>query len=173
MSKLACLLAVAAACGDNARDAADAPPAPAIDAPAATCTAELRGNLVDRSAGSADCPTLGSGELAFALAVPQLAIPLAIALDLGPDPAPGDYSSETIHDWSVSSYQRDTAGGGGACLYSAGGSATPSGNFELALTAVDGAGGSAHGSLAITAWVLVFPGTSCGTDDTETIQLAF
>ncbi len=59
------------------------------------------------------------------------------------------------------------------CQYSAGGSATPMGSFTMTLTAVDAAAATVHGTLDIIAWVLVFPGTSCGTDDNETIALAF
>ncbi len=84
---------------------------------------------------------------------------------------PGEYSSETIQDWSVAAYEKDQAGGGGACLYSAGGSATPTGSFMLGLTAIDGA--TAHGTLAVLAYVLVFPGASCGTGDNESIAVTF
>ena len=171
--RAALIAALLAACGnDHAAPVVDAP-APA-DAPLqVTCRARFHGNLADDSTGSGDCATLGSDGLAFSIAEPALAIPLAVAIGVGADPAVGLYSSETVQDWSVDSYERDTAGGGGACLYSAGGSATPPGSFTMTLTAVDAAAGVAHGSLSIAAWVLVFPGTHCGTDDMESIELTF
>ncbi|HEY3807061.1 MAG TPA: hypothetical protein VGL61_30875 [Kofleriaceae bacterium] len=159
-----------AACGDNiAETALDAPPAK--DAPAPACTAIFGGNLVDSASGSANCPSLDGAGIVFSLAEPQLAVPVAIAIDVGPSPAAGDYSSETVPDWSVYSYELDMNGGGGTCLYSAGGSATPTGSFTMTLTAADAT--AVHGTLSIIAWVLVFPGTSCGTVDNETIALSF
>jgi hypothetical protein len=162
---------VCAACGDNIMVAApDAPPA-STDAPPPPCTAMFGGNLVDNASGSGNCATLDGAGLVFSIAEPQLAVPVAIAIGVGPTPAAGDYSSETVQAWSVYSYEQDTNGGGGTCLYSAGGSATPTGSFTMTLTSVDTA--TVHGTLSIIAWVLVFPGTSCGTVDNETIALDF
>ena len=97
MPVLAC-----AACGDNiAETALDAPPS--NDAPALACTAMFGGNLVDSASGSANCPTFDGAGIVFSLAEPQLAVPLAIAIDVGPTPAAGDSSSETVPDWSVDS----------------------------------------------------------------------
>jgi hypothetical protein len=166
--RLALLVTALAACSSDHAAAIDA--AMTVDAPP-SCSATFEGNFAATSTDAADCAALDAGTLAFSIVQAPLAVPLTIAIDLGSAAIPGDYSSETINDWTVAAYEKDQAGGGGACQYSAGGSATPTGSFTLELTAIDGT--TAHGILTVIAYVLVFPGTSCGTDNNETVTVTF
>ena len=156
MRHLALALACAA-CGDNL-----APPAP--DA-ATGCTAAFAGNFAETSTATANCPTLAAtGTLAFALASAVIGATFAISIDLGPATAPGTYTSATVEDWSATATHRI---GDGACEYSAGGSAVPTGSFALTLDA------GPHGTLMVTQYVLTVPGTDCGDPDTERITVTF
>jgi hypothetical protein len=95
---------------------------------------------------------------------------LAISIDLGGAPAPGAASPATTSAWSARAVRTV---GDSACIYSAGGAAIPTGDFALALDSIDLGERRAHGTLALTMYVLTEPGTPCGDPDTETLELAF
>jgi hypothetical protein len=153
----ACLL-VLAACGDNVV---------VVDA-TTTCTADFSGNFAESSSGIASCPVLARGDLQVDVPVATLDTSLAIAIELG-TPSPGKYSHLTVASWSANALQRI---GSGACAYSAGSAAVPSGSFELALAAIEPPA-TPHGTLALTLAVLTTPGTDCGDADTELVVLRF
>jgi hypothetical protein len=140
--------------------------------PDAACTAQFEGDFAEMaSAGS--CATVsidGSGDTVLDLAIPSatLAPGVAASFGLGASPAPGTYSSDSVTTWTARGVQTI---GTGACVYNAGATAVPQGNFAMILDAVDAA--SAHGSLSLTLWVLAYPGTDCGVDDTEQVQVRF
>ncbi len=160
------LAILVAGCGDNLRAIDASAPAPP------PCSAMFSGNFAETLRGAADCPTVADTSLAFSLAAMHLAVPLAIAIDLGPEPSPGEYSSETTQSWSATAYAHDAHGGGGACQYTAGSSSTPQGSFTMTLSAIDAQ--TAHGTLAITQYVLTSPSTECGNDaSNELVSLAF
>jgi hypothetical protein len=164
------LIAIAlVGCGD------DLVPRDAAGDAAVTCSAQLTGNIVDMSASIVDCPTVatdptGATTLQFTVHAMRLEVPLAIAIDLGAL-APGDYSSETVQDWSASAYATDVVGSSGVCQLRAGHDAVPQGSFALTLTSADASG--VHGSLALELYVLAFPDSYCGLGDLETVQLVF
>jgi hypothetical protein len=138
----------------------------------AVCTAQFAGDFAE-SATAGSCATItidGSGETMLALAIPSatLAPEVAASFDLGASPAPGAYSSDSVTTWSARGVQTI---GTGACVYNAGTTAVPQGNFAMTLDAVDAS--SAHGSLSLALWVLAYPGTDCGADNIEQVQVAF
>jgi hypothetical protein len=148
------------ACGDNAQPRADAPSAIA-------CSATFTGNYSEQSSGPSDCATLsGDGSLVLHIPVATLSATLDVSIALGASPTPGRMTSETVSAWSASVQAR--------CTYGAGSSVVPPGNFELTLDALDPAASSAHGTLAITQYLLQFPGIPyCGPYDTELVTLTF
>lgn len=164
------LLSLVVACADT-----DAPP----DALAA-CQVELGGNFVESSMTS--CPTFAAGVgatqgdtlLEFTVASQALGADFMISLDLGQAPTPGAYSSRTTSLWNATGVK--TVPPGGACLFLAGNTATPTGYFTLELAAIDDA--TAHGELALTLFVLPRAEddgaqTDCGPGTTEDLQLRF
>jgi hypothetical protein len=152
-------LIVVAACGSHAAAPPDAPPADAAPIP---CTATFSGNFAESSTGPANCPT---GMLTFSIPTHALGAPLDVKIELA-SPTAGAYSSETVATWSARAVQLI---GNGICLYSAGNAVVPQGSFTLELDSVD----PAHGTLAITQYVLVYPETDCGDADTELVRIVF
>ena len=148
---------VVAACGGHS--------APMVDAPPAGCAATFTGNFSEMSSAPANCPALGSATLTAAIPIATFPGTLDVSIDL-PAAMPGSYSSETIASWSASAVEHQTDGG---CVFRAGNSATPEGSFTLQLDGV----APLHGSLALSLAVLTEVGSSCGSDDVESITLAF
>ena len=162
------LLALAiAGCGDNLHLAPDASPPP--DA-GPRCTATYSGNVDETSTTSACATVAAGGTLQLVVPTTTLATTLPISIDLGPAPVPGYYSSETTATWGA---RAGITVGVGACIYLAGSAAVPHGSFALALASVDLASGAAHGDLQLTMYVLSSPATACGTEDTESLAVAF
>ncbi|HTR55407.1 MAG TPA: hypothetical protein VMJ10_32230 [Kofleriaceae bacterium] len=162
-------LAVPAGCGGSHA----APPDVAPDALPA-CTATFSGNFAEVDAAPT-CASLvvdahADASLELALPVAALDARLVISIALGTAPAPGEISSDTVALWSAVATEH---AGSGTCRYSAGAAAVPPGSFELALTAIDIAASTAHGTLALTQYVLTAPGSDCGQSDTEQVSLAF
>jgi hypothetical protein len=56
-------------------------------------------------------------------------------------------------------------------VYNAGNAAVPTGDFALQIDVA--AAGVIHGSLRLTMYVLAFPGTDCGAEDTEAVNIQF
>jgi hypothetical protein len=163
------LLILVAACGDNQIPAR--PDAVMTDA-AIGCTVTLTGNLAETSTTMAACPTLGAGTLAFSIASQKIGEPLGVQIYLGPSAIAGMYSSETIATWSAVGLR--AVAPAGACIYLAGSSAVPSGNFTLTLDSID----PPAGSLAMTLFVLARTTdqgvqTDCGAGSTEELRVAF
>ncbi len=163
----AVLLAFAlAACGDDLAlpDAAIAP----------ACAARFTGNFAETSSTDTACAVLVPKEsdwsLSFEVPAASLDATLAISIDLGGVPAPGARSPADTTTWSARGVH---AIGDSACIYAAGDRAIPTGSFTLALDTVDLVARRAHGSLALTMYVLTEPGVACGDPDTETLELAF
>jgi len=163
-----CALALVA-CSSQHAAAPDAAP----DA-APACTATFAGNFAEvdtaPACASVVVDALHDASLELALPVAALDAKLVVAIALGTSPAPGEWSSDTDALWSAVATEHS---GSGACRYSAGAAAVPPGHFDLVLTAVDIAAGTAHGTLALTQYVLTAPGTDCGPSDTEQVTLAF
>jgi len=162
-------LAALAGCGGSHA----APPDVAPDA-APACTATFSGNFAEVDA-AATCASIvvdaqHDASLELALPVAALDAKLVVSIALGTAPAPGQISSDTVALWSAVATEHV---GSGSCRYSAGASAVPPGSFALALAAIDVAAGTAHGTLALTLYVLTAPGTDCGPSDTEQVTLAF
>lgn len=157
----------AAACGDSDRGA------PIDDGgDAAPCTAMFGDNFAETWSGPPDCATIDSsnGTTTLALQIPSmtLATDVAITIDLGADPAPGEYSAATLttawqayarHDFDMT-----------ACVYHAGNDAVPHGSFTLALTST---GDHPHGQLELALYVLSRPYTYCGETSTEQLTVEF
>ena len=134
------------------------------------CPIDLAGNLVERASG---CPTLAAGAGATAgHAMWKLHIPRGeVAIDLGPTPTPGTYRAGTTALWSATSTRTV---GAGACIYRAGNTATPTGDFALELTSID----PLHGALTMTLPVLPRVSddgraTDCGAGTTEQLRARF
>jgi len=157
MKRLALVLA---GCGGGTTHGVDAGP----DAPPVACTAGFIGNFVDDSTAAANCPTLDGGTLAFSVPVAALGSTLDVSIQLGA-PTPGTYSSAGALTWSARAVQMI---GNGICLYSAGDSVVPHGDFTLSLDDL-----APHGKLTLTQYVLVYPDTDCGDADTEQVLLTF
>jgi hypothetical protein len=166
---LAITLALAlAACGDNLQLPDAAPPGPA-------CRAVFAGDFAETDDTATPCASLEpgpDGAWSLALTVPSTALgdPLAVAIELAGQPTTGTSSSGGATAWSAFAFQRVGEGG---CAYRAGSAASPPGSFTLALTTVDTAAHSAHGTLQLSMRVLTTPGTACGDPDTETLALSF
>jgi hypothetical protein len=155
------LAIVLAACGDNTAPHADAAPA--------GCVAVFTGNFTETSSPDA-CATVASGSLQLMVPTTTLGTTLAATFALGEAPTSGTYAPETIAAWAARADQRI---GNGICVYSAGSAVVPHGSFELQLDAIDAAAGTAHGTLALVQYVLVFPSTECGQADTEHVDVRF
>src|ERR1700690_3131355 len=155
MWRLAVLLA---ACGSTpvAIDGAAVIPPP--------CTGAFTGNFTE-TATMADCAMQSASMLQLAMPSATLATTFQIAIDLGPSPSTGTYSSETVGAWSPSASAKV---GNAQCVYAAGNAAVPSGSFSLTLDDL-----APHGKLDMGVYVLMPPFTSCGPQMTETIALRF
>jgi hypothetical protein len=150
-------------------------------APSSSCAVELAGNFSETSRAATSCPTLGSGAgatrgdtlLKLDVASRTLGGSFAITIDLGPVPTPGTFNSGTTELWSASGIARHPPG---ACLFQAGNTATPTGDFTLDVTAIDHT--RAHGTLAIRMSVLPRVSddgkqTDCGPGTTEQLRVRF
>jgi hypothetical protein len=138
------------------------------------CTARFSGNFAEVAAADtcATVSTDGSGDTVLDLAIPSvmLAPGVSTAFDLGISPTPGMFSSESVTLWSARGVETV---GTGACVYNAGTTAVPPGYFAMTLDAIDPVAAATHGSLSMTLWVLAYPGTNCGVDNTEQVELEF
>jgi hypothetical protein len=147
----------------------------------ARCTMQAAGNFADSAdlthgcgtvAAAADAGAPGDYALTFTATTPQLAS-LEITIDLGPSPAVGELSSETVRGWSATAVRSDQSG----CVYTAGSDSTPQGSFTLDVTSVSGAtggsAGTAHGKLDMTLTVRTPPLGLCGTGDVESLEIVF
>lgn len=157
------LVVALAACGGSSH-----PPAP--DAPPSACGVDLSGNFAESSSSTDACPTLTPDEtghqmLAATIASTTLATSFDITIDLGPTPATGLYSSETVSAWNALAIEEK---GTGECIFQAGATAVPTGSFTLTLD-----DSAPHGTLVIINYVLALLGTNCGPGDTETLELQF
>ena len=150
------LLLVLAACGDNTV---------VPDAAPIACSATFSGDFSDHVAMPSCAMLTGS---TFALTVPaaMLTTPLTVSIDLGASPSPGAYSPGNVGAWDARGVT--TIAQQGACVYAAGNTVVPTGSFMLVLDTLD-----PHGSLALTQYVLGFPSTDCGTNDTEHVAISF
>jgi hypothetical protein len=170
--KHALFIALVAACGSN-----DVPP----DA-LTGCAVELTGNIVEATSSMTICPTLAAGAgatagdtlLKFSVASDALGGAFTIDLDLGRDPTPGPYSSETTPLWSAAGVKEVAPGG--ACLFVAGNNATPMGYFMLELASIDEV--TAHGVLSLAMAVLPRTAddgtqTDCGPGTIEDARIEF
>lgn len=146
--------------------------APIDGGDAAPCTAVFGDNFAETWSGPPDCATVdpSGGHTTLVLDIPSstLATDVAITIDLGAAPEPGDYSAATLttpwqaharHDFDMT-----------ACVYHAGNDAIPHGSFTLALT---GAGEHPHGQLELALYVLSRPYTYCGETNTEQLTVSF
>jgi hypothetical protein len=163
------IFVLVAACGDNQIPAR--PDAVTIDA-AIGCAVTLSGNLAETSTTMAACPTLAAGTLAFSIASQKIGEPLGVQIYLGPSPLAGMYSSETVATWSAVGLR--AVAPSGACIYLAGSTSVPSGDFTLTLDSVD----PPAGSLAMTLFVLARTTdqgvqTDCGAGSTEELRVTF
>jgi len=161
-------------CGDNAHLAPDAPPPPSrpdAPPPPADCAATLSGNFAETVPLPANCATVsGTTTLAFSVPSVYLGTSIAIAIDLGATPEPGMYSSESVASWSAMATQMI---GNAKCIYIAGPTSVPPGDFTMTLAAIDLGAGTAHGDLALQLALLPGAETNCGQSNMETLDLAF
>jgi len=159
--KMPSLLVAAALAGCTAA------PAPAPDAAIVvdTCTATFTGNFSEASTSASNCPTLDDTTFAVSLSTQALGKPLVISVDLGAMPSAGIYTPETVASWNARAVQPI---GQGVCIYSAGNDVIPHGGFTLELDET-----TRHGAFTSTEYVLAFPETDCGDNDTESVQVAF
>jgi len=156
-------LVALAACGGSSQP-------PAADAPPGSCHVDLSGNFTESSDTTAACPTLAPDDsghqiLAATIASTTLGTSFDITVDLGPTPAIGLYSSETVAAWNALAIQEH---GQGECIFQAGATAVPTGSFTLTLDDT-----APHGTLRILHYVLALLGTNCGPGDIETLELRF
>jgi hypothetical protein len=155
-------LLLAVGCGDNL-SVADG----GVDA-ASGCIATFAGNFDETTTSLANCPTTGGMDVAFSVPSVTLDAPLAITIALGRPLVTGLYSSATVQSWSA--VATSTSGSGRSCVYRAGSSVVPHGNFTLNIRALDPA---PHGVLDVVQFVLVPPFTDCGRSTTESVELSF
>ncbi|HXJ20484.1 MAG TPA: hypothetical protein VMT03_09635 [Polyangia bacterium] len=146
----------------------------------AGCVLDYFGNTAD-SERPARCATLtAAGGDAGAAAGWQLTISnqpssaasklaLLAAIDLGPAPGAGTYSSETVGTWSITALSTAASN----CAFGAGASSVPTGSFTLQLASVDLATAAVHGTLEAQMTVHAPPGTDCGPGDEETADVRF
>lgn len=160
----ALLLLAVGACGDNLATDAGAPDA------TVTCAATFSGNFAETSAASRCAAVDPDGTLALTIPSQTLPPSLDATIDLGASPSAGAYSSEVVSSWSARGIETV---GSSVCLYNAGASAVPPGDFALRLDQIDTAAGVAHGAITMTIYVLPFPGTDCGDGDVEHVAVEF
>ena len=156
-------LVVLAACGGSSHP-------PDVDAPPGSCHVDLSGNFTESSDTTDACPKLAPDDaghliLSATVASTTLGTSFDISVDLGPTPAAGLYSSETVATWNALAIQEK---GQGECIFQAGATAVPRGSFTLTLDDT-----TPHGTLRILHYVLALLGTNCGPGDIETLELRF
>ena len=156
-------LVALAACGGS--------PPPAADAPPGSCHVDLSGNFSESADSTAACPALAPDDsghqiLTATIDSTTLGTSFDISVDLGPTPALGLYSSETVPTWNALAIQER---GQGECIFQAGATAVPRGSFTLTLDDAT----APHGTLRILHYVLALLGTNCGPGDTEMLELRF
>jgi hypothetical protein len=143
------------------------------------CTVAFSGDVTESGSVAPGCGALthdvdggapGSYTLELTASSASVAT-LQVSLDLGPAPAAGVVSSDTVTSWSA----LGLGSGNGNCGYTAGNEAVPTGSFTLTLTDVSGAPASrtAHGSLDMTLYVHAPPATDCGPGPTEDVRFTF
>ncbi len=165
--RAAAVACIALGCGDNAPP----PPDAAVPPPPAPCVATFAGNFAETVELAPGCATASTaGTIALALPSTVLATVDAIAIDLGAAPAIGNYSSATVHAWSA---RATVQHGSDVCIYLAGSSAVPAGSFMMAISAVDPARHTVHGTLAVEQNVLAGAETNCGADSVEQVTVEF
>jgi hypothetical protein len=147
------------ACGGGSA----APDAPADVA--AACTATWSGNFDEVDATTDACATMTGTELALQVPSVMLGAPLAITIELGAASA-GSYSSASVTMWAASTMVVVLAN---TCFFEAGSSATPHGDFSLALADAT----APHGMLSLDQAVLAEEFSMCGDPLTEHLELAF
>ena len=168
------LVPTLAACGDNASshiDAAANIDARHVDAPlqAPLCHATFAGNFALDEDVPANCGSMsGSGSLTFDLPALPIEASLAIVFLLANPPSTGEFSSESILQWSAMATQHI---GNSVCSYVAGSTSVPPGDFTLTLASIDST--IAHGSLMLDLAVLPGAETDCGTQNYESLMLSF
>jgi hypothetical protein len=175
----------------------------------APCSVQFSGNT-SSSVSVPSCGTLSVAEdagvpdysLNFQIQTPQLPS-FDIAIDLGPAPTPGVFSSETASNWSVMGSSATS------CAFLAGTAAARMGSFTLTITSlalagaspaatdaadanagtadaaptpasatdagatVAAAAGQLRGTLDLTAYVEETPGMACGISDAEVVHIDF
>ncbi len=144
---------------------------------ASPCHADLSGNFSASSDSSADCASLmqsmapaGGWVLGFSVPMGATTGTLQAAINLGPAPTTGSFSSETATSWSL------TIANAADCLYSAGDEAVPTGSFTLnlsSLSGIDGGNATAHGDLQSVLLVHAPAGVDCGKNDVENVSISF
>ena len=147
-----------------------------------SCSVELTGNVVETTSSMASCPTLAAGAgatagdtlLKLAVMSPALGTTLTIEIDLGRQPTPGSYSSQTTALWNAAAVKPVVPDG--ACVFIAGNNVTPMGDFLLELTSIDAL--ATHGTLVLTMAVLPRTAddgtpTDCGPGTTEQARISF
>lgn len=131
------------------------------------CTAIFSGNFSDFVSAKAACPQFSESTLRFELTAVAAQSRLAVALDLGPNPTPGTFTSQsTVGDWSATSTREP------GCVYAGGAKAVPAGRYTLVLDSIDAKTGP-HGSLMLLQAVHALDGIDCGRGDQERVQLEF
>jgi hypothetical protein len=157
------LLIAFAACGDNTAGPSTTPDA------FTGCSATFSGNFAETSTAD-QCATMTDAKLELMIPTTTLAAAVKVDIDLGSSVSVGSYSSDSVASWTARGvvYVGDLV-----CVYSAGATAVPTGDFALHVASVDAVSASVHGSLMMTIYVLAFPGTDCGDGDTERVDLRF
>jgi hypothetical protein len=95
----------------------------------------------------------------------RLPKPLTVAIQLAATAA-GSYSSEDVTTWSATESMMVL---GNTCVFEAGATTTPHGDFTLTLTDAQ----APHGTLELHMAVLAGQLSVCGSPLTETLELAF
>jgi hypothetical protein len=166
-ARAAAIACIAVGCGDNSRpppDAAGPPPPP-------PCVATFAGNFAETVELAPGCAMVSTGgTIALALPSMVLATTDAISIDLGAPPTIGNFSSETVRSWSA---QATVQHGSDVCIYLAGSSAVPAGSFTMAISELDDARHTAHGTLVVQQNVLAGAETSCGAGSVEQVTVDF
>jgi len=148
------------------------PATPDAGATPQACIVELTGNVYGASqvapcanvAQNADAG--GDWILTIDTGTPDMSRVLA-TIDLGTSPSPGLLTSETVETWDT------TALGTTNCAFQAGDTEVPTGSFTLQLTSFDAKTATAHGTLAVVAYVHAPPMTNCNDGDTQNISIQF
>jgi hypothetical protein len=148
-------------------------PAAVTDSGVATCDIEVTGNVYGATQVAAcssmaqDADAGGDFVLTLDTSTPALARILA-TIDLGPTPATGQLTNETVTSWDVTALSASSS-----CAFQAGSTEVPNGNFTLQLDSVDSTNKIAHGTLTANAYVHAPPTIDCNNGDIETITITF